>query len=92
MPKGPTPLGTIKPIPMSITEKSRRISNALHFALKHEQRVWGSGGDHEKAHAKVVQLEAEFADFTLDILRDVEGNITIKNGVATLPDGAQIAL
>jgi hypothetical protein len=38
-----------------------RAENALHFARKHEQRVWGSGGDHEKARAEVERLEAILA-------------------------------
>jgi hypothetical protein len=33
------------------------IEEALHFARKHEQRVWGSGDEHEKAHAEVERLE-----------------------------------
>jgi len=36
----------------------KRIEDALHFARKHEQRVWGSGDEHEKARAEVERLEA----------------------------------
>lgn len=32
------------------------VDDALHFARKHEQRVWGSG-EHEKARAEVLRLE-----------------------------------
>ena len=37
---------------------SARLEDALHFAKKHEQRVWGSGTDHEKASAEVERLES----------------------------------
>jgi hypothetical protein len=35
----------------------KRLDDALHFARKHEQRVWGSG-EHESARAEVERLEA----------------------------------
>lgn len=41
----------------TVTQR-RRAEDALHFAQKHEQRVWGSGGEHEKARAEVERLEA----------------------------------
>jgi hypothetical protein len=41
----------------TVTQR-RRVEDALHFARKHEQRVWGSGNDHEKARAEVERLEA----------------------------------
>ena len=34
-----------------------KAEDALHFARKHEQRVWWSG-EHEKARAEVERLEA----------------------------------
>lgn len=33
------------------------VEEALHFARKREQLVWGSGDEHEKAHAEVERLE-----------------------------------
>jgi hypothetical protein len=41
----------------TVTQR-RRVEDALHFAKKREQRVWGSGSEHEKAHAEVEWLEA----------------------------------
>lgn len=41
----------------TVTQR-HRAEDALHFAKKHEQRVWGSGSDYEKAHAEVARLEA----------------------------------
>lgn len=35
----------------------KQLDDALHFARKHEQRVWGSG-EHEVARAEVERLEA----------------------------------
>lgn len=34
------------------------LENALHFARKREQRVWGSGSEHEEARTEVKFLEA----------------------------------
>ena len=34
-----------------------KLEDTLHFARKHEQRVWGSGSEHEKARAEVERLE-----------------------------------
>ncbi len=39
-----------------VTQRSK-AEDALHFARKREQRVWGSGGEHEKARAEVERLE-----------------------------------
>lgn len=41
----------------------KRTEDALHFAKKHEQRVWGSGSEHEKARAEVERLEAILAEY-----------------------------
>ena len=46
----------------TVTQRGR-AEDALHFARKHEQRVWGSGGDHEKARAEVERLEAVLASW-----------------------------
>lgn len=46
----------------TVTQRSR-AEDALHFAHKHEQRVWGNGSDHEKAHAEVERLEAILASW-----------------------------
>jgi hypothetical protein len=47
----------------TLTETQRRKGeDALHFARKHEGRVWGSGGDHEKARAEVERLEVLLSD------------------------------
>lgn len=35
-----------------------QLEDALHFARKHEQRMWGSGAEHEKARAEVERLES----------------------------------
>lgn len=40
----------------------RQLDNALHFAIKREQRVWGSG-EHEKARAEVERLELLIAPY-----------------------------
>lgn len=40
----------------TVTQRNR-AEDALHFAKKHEQRVWGSG-EHEKARVEVERLEA----------------------------------
>ena len=45
----------------TVTQRGR-AEDALHFARKHEQRVWGSG-DHEKARAEVERLEAVLASW-----------------------------
>ena len=34
-----------------------RLEDALHFARKREQKVWGSGAEHEIARAEVEALE-----------------------------------
>lgn len=34
-----------------------RLEDALHYARKKEQRVWGSGGPHEEARAEVERLD-----------------------------------
>lgn len=41
----------------------KQTEDALHFAKKHEQRVWGSGDEHEKARAEVERLEALLAEY-----------------------------
>jgi hypothetical protein len=47
----------------TLTETERRKDeDALHFARKHEGRVWGSGDDHEKARAEVKRLEVLLSD------------------------------
>ena len=46
----------------TVTQRGR-AEDALHFARKHEQRVWGSGSDHEKARAEVERLEAVLASW-----------------------------
>jgi len=40
-----------------------RATNALHFAIKHEQRVWGSGDEHEQARKEVERLNLLVDDF-----------------------------
>jgi hypothetical protein len=51
--------------PASAFEKSEfgvtqygKAKDALHFARKNEQKVWGSGSEHETATAEVTRLEA----------------------------------
>jgi len=41
-----------------------KLEDALHFAKKHEQRVWGGGSDHKKAHEEVQRLETLLAQWT----------------------------
>jgi hypothetical protein len=43
-----------------------KVEDALHAARKKEQRVWGSGADHEKARAEVERLEAILESFLID--------------------------
>ena len=38
------------------TSRLAELEDALHFARKYEQRVWGSG-EHEAARAEVERLE-----------------------------------
>jgi hypothetical protein len=38
------------------TTRVVNLEDALHFARKHEQKVWGSG-EHEAARAEVERLE-----------------------------------
>jgi hypothetical protein len=35
----------------------KRLDEAIHFAEKHEQRVWGSGSEHEAIRAEIERLE-----------------------------------
>ncbi len=44
-----------------------RTEDALHFARKHEQRVWGSGSEHEKARAEVERLEARLEEIATSL-------------------------
>jgi hypothetical protein len=37
--------------------KVDQIRDLLHYALKKEQRVWGSGSEHEAARAEVLRIE-----------------------------------
>lgn len=53
----PPPCSAFDASGFTVTQR-HRVEDALHFARKHEQRVWGSGSDHEKAHAEVERLEA----------------------------------
>jgi len=39
----------------------KKLEDAIHAARKLEQRVWGSGSEHEKARAEVERLEALLA-------------------------------
>jgi hypothetical protein len=41
----------------TVTQR-KMVEDSLHYAIKREQRVWGSGSDHEKARAEVERLEA----------------------------------
>jgi hypothetical protein len=44
---------------MSYLKKTEldKLREQLHFAKKNEQKVWGSGSEHEKARAEVERLE-----------------------------------
>ncbi len=41
----------------------QKLEDALHFARKREQRVWGSGDEHEQVRAEVERLEALIASW-----------------------------
>ena len=51
------PLSAFELSGYTVTQR-RRVEDALHCALRKEQRVWGSGSEHEEARAKVEFLEA----------------------------------
>jgi hypothetical protein len=40
----------------------RQLEDSLHFAKKHEQKVWGSG-EHEAARAEVERLTEEISKY-----------------------------
>jgi hypothetical protein len=61
-PLSPPPCSAFARSEFTVTQRSR-AEDALHFAHKHEQRVWGNGSDHEKAHAEVERLEAILASW-----------------------------
>jgi len=53
----PPPCSAFALSEFTVTQRCR-AENAMHIARKHEQRVWGSGGDHEKARAEVKRLKS----------------------------------
>jgi archaellum component FlaC len=45
-----------------VEERITQLENLLLYARKHEQKVWGSGGDHEKARSEIERLEKRITE------------------------------